>query len=148
MITKFHLFESLRDKMIPKSDKEIEMAFGDLSDVQLLSEVSKKIYPEAKEVAKKLKTPMTELYLIEDRFVSFDIIYLYVTQFVNINGNDDFVESIDDDDYIGGIWECFIKEKIAMWFPSDEYDKCKIIIFPKNILNLKESLKDKKLAFE
>jgi len=108
--------ESLRDKMIPKSDKELDNAFKKIiSNCQVLSDFKNWRSGELEEISELTRKPLDELYYIDEESENFDIIHDYISNTLDNIPDLSNPITLKNLSNSGDQCYCFPKQKLAYW---------------------------------
>jgi len=133
MITKFNTYnESLRDKMIPKSDKELDNAFKKMiSNCQVLSDFKNWRSGELEEISELTGKSLDELYYIDEESENFDIIHDYISNVLDNIPDLSNPITLKNLSNSGDHCYCFPEQKLAYW--TDGFDGVVAWAFSENI---------------
>jgi len=145
-IQPYKLFESLRDKMKPKTEEEVAKVYSNLiKDLgNLITDFPENIDMEFKKIAELFNVEQKDLYLISEDEGNYDMVNEYFGTLVE--GEEMIpIRMEETDDINSGDWLCYPSRRLARW-SSDGMGEMSAWIFNKDyFLNGKvdESLRDK-----
>ena len=115
MITKYNLFESVRDQMTPKSEEEIFNAFRDfiMSYENPLSKYPINAYTDFGKISRILKEPKSNLHYINAHMNNFQKLNTFFKTLVTNEKNYKNVNLKDSSKRWGGSWICYPNKKLA-----------------------------------
>jgi len=116
MIKKFEQYnESLRDKMVGKSDEELDLAYKNVLNNSIrLDEYSGKLTSVFQEISNLMGDPLNNLYYLDEEKYGGDELWDYFADYLedvaHINPTKIFQKDI-----IQGQWYCYPHKKLAWW---------------------------------
>jgi hypothetical protein len=133
MITKFEKYnESIRDKMTPVSDEELNDIYYDIiqNTGTPLSKYSEKINPEFKKISDLFGVDKDYLYAITDGHSGMDELDEYFYSIIKDEDKKIKIKVKETETEYGGTWYCYPDVKIAHWVSSG-FDEPEAWIFSK-----------------
>lgn len=139
--------EGVRDKMTPKSEEDIQLAYTNIinSINNVVTDYPDEWHPEFEKIAKLFNVTINDLYLInQESDDKYDILDEYFDELV-IDENKIMIPGlVNEDGVLSGEWSCYPNKKLAHW-SSETFDDPKAWIFCKKCFTNKtnESIRDK-----
>ena len=126
--------ESIRDKMTPKTDKELLKIYDNVLQYidNPLSNYPAKINPEFQKIANLFNEPQTNLQIVSENDADFHLMEEYFNALTVGDDNPTIIIVKETENEYGGKWFCYLDLKIANW-SSNDFNEPSAWIFCKNV---------------